>query len=152
MPQRLTEALLVVIAGKRQDGAAVAQEAFEDRLQMADGVAQAIGAGQFAEQVAGDKEHIHFLGRAVIGDPLDGTAQVVGAVDATQTVAQVPVGGMQNAHARCPLPVRRAAPVATVSDIVAERAPISQTQLRDSRQFPASSGSSSCPRPPLFTR
>src|SRR5262249_10805214 len=68
-------------------------------LQVADGLAQGLGAGQLAEQVAGDEQDVDLLGGAVAGDALDGPAQVVGAVDPAEAVGQVPVGGVQDAHA-----------------------------------------------------
>ena len=38
----------------------------------------------------------------MIGDALDGAAQVVGTVDAAEAVAQVPVGGVEDAHGSSP--------------------------------------------------
>ena len=100
MPEfdRIAWLALGSFAGQGQDGAAAAQEVVEDPLQVRDGVAQPVGTGQLAEQVAGDQEHVHLLGLAAAGDALDGAAQVVGAVDPAQAVAQVPVGGVQEFH------------------------------------------------------
>jgi hypothetical protein len=98
VPKRLAEALVVVIARQRQDGAAAGQEWAEHFLQMANCVAQPVGAGQLAKQVAGHEQHVGQLLLAVRADPLDRAAQVVGAVDPAQAVAQVPVGGVQDFH------------------------------------------------------
>ena len=57
------------------------------------------GRGQFAKEVAGHQQHIDFFGRAISGHALDGAAKVVGAILTAETVAEVPVGGVQDAHA-----------------------------------------------------
>ena len=102
MAQRLAEVLLVVIAGQRQDGAAVAQEGSKTSCKWRIDSRRRVGPGQFAEQVAGDEQHIDLFRSAVVGDALDGLAQIVGAVDAAEAVAEVPVGGVQDAHAIAP--------------------------------------------------
>ena len=98
----LAEGLLVVIAGQGEDGAAIGEKWLEHALQMADGVAEAFVTGQFAEDVAGDEEDVNFFGATIVGDPLDAAAEVLGAVDAAQAVAEMPVGGVQDAHERRP--------------------------------------------------
>src|SRR5262249_9329772 len=94
------EVLAVVVAGGGEDGPAGGGGGVEGALQVADGVAQGLRAGQLAEQVAGDEQDVHGLGLAVVGDALDGPAQVVGAVDAAEAVGEVPVSGVQDPHAR----------------------------------------------------
>src|SRR5262249_22084638 len=96
--QRLAEVLLVVIAGQGEDGAAALEEVGERLLQVADGVAQGLGAGQLAEQVAGHQQQVDRLGSAVAGDALDGAAQILRAVDPPEAVGQVPVSGVQDTH------------------------------------------------------
>src|SRR5262249_33827748 len=92
------EVLVVVVAGDGDDGAALEQEGLKDLLEVFDGVAQAVGTAQFAEQVAGDKQDVGLFLFGVEGDALDGPAQVGGAVDAAEAVAQVPVGGVEDFH------------------------------------------------------
>ena len=74
----------------------------EHFLPVADEVSREIvGACQFAEQVAGDEQHIDGLLLAMHGDsPLDraGEGRVHGAVDAAEAVAEVPVGGVEDLH------------------------------------------------------
>jgi hypothetical protein len=98
VPQRLAEVLAIVVAGQGEDGAAVAEERAKCLLQMADGVAEGVGPGQLAEQVAGHEEDIDVLGAAVLGDPLDGAAQIVGAIDSPEAIGEVPVSGVQDPH------------------------------------------------------
>src|SRR5262249_27495771 len=96
--QRLAEVLVVVVAGQGDDATAPKQKGEKDLVQMLDRFAQPLGPAQLAEQVAGDEEHVHLFLLAEPGDVFDGPAQVGGAVDATQTVAQVPVGGVEDSH------------------------------------------------------
>ncbi len=99
VPQRLAEVFLVVIAGQRQDRPALAQERLERLLQMADRLAQTHPApANSLNKIAGDEQDIDFFRQAIIGHALDGLAQIVRAIDATEAVGQVPVGGVQNAH------------------------------------------------------
>src|SRR5262249_2612545 len=96
--ERLAEVLIVVVAGDGQDGTASEQERLEDFLNVLDGAAQAIRTTQFAEKVTGDKQDVHRMILAVNGDALDVAADVEGAVNAAETVAQMPVGSVQNSH------------------------------------------------------
>ena len=98
MAKCLAEVFFVVITGEGQDGAAVAEETGEDFLQMAHGVAQRLSAGQFAEQIARDEEDVDALLPAILAHALDGLAQVVGSIDSTESVGEVPVSGVQNTH------------------------------------------------------
>ncbi len=68
----------------------------ESLLQMADRLAQSVRSSQFAEQVAGDEQDIDFFRAAVVGHALDGLAEIVGAIDAAESVGQVPIGGVQD--------------------------------------------------------
>ena len=77
---------------------AALEEAAEHVLPVADGLAEAVRPRQLAEQVARDEQDIDPLALAVRGDALDRGAQVRGPVDATQPVAQVPVGRVENLH------------------------------------------------------
>src|SRR5262245_40996258 len=92
------EVLVVVVAGERQDGPAAGQEVVEDRPPVLDRLAQPVRPGQLAEQVPGDEEDIDLFLAAVPTDALDSPAQVLGAVDSPEAVAEVPVGGMEDAH------------------------------------------------------
>jgi hypothetical protein len=96
--ERLAEVLVVVVTGEGQHGAAGGQEGAKGFLEVADGIAEAVGPGEFREEVAGDEEDIDRLGAAVVGDALDGRPQVVGAIDASESVGQMPVGGVQHSH------------------------------------------------------
>jgi hypothetical protein len=102
--ERLTEVLVVVVAGEGEDGAAGFEELAEHLLPVADGLAEAVRPGQLAEQVAGDEQHVGPLVLAVLGNALDGPAQVVGAVDPAEAVAEVPVRGVEDFHYPCIVP------------------------------------------------
>src|SRR4029079_6951643 len=90
--------LVVVVAGEGEDGPAAGQEVAEDGLPVLDGLAKSVRPGHLAEQVTGDEQDVHILLAAVRPDALDGGAEVEGAVDATEAVAEVPVGGVEEAH------------------------------------------------------
>jgi hypothetical protein len=94
MAERLAEILVVVVARQGHDGSALLQERQEDLLEMFNGFAQAIWPTQLAEQVASDEEDIDLLYLAILSDAFNGSPQVGGAVDAAQTISQVPVGGV----------------------------------------------------------
>jgi hypothetical protein len=81
MAQRLAESLVVVVAGDRHDRTPAHQEGSERIAQVFDGIPQAIGAGGFAEHIAGDDQHIDRLRPAIRGDSLDGATKIVGAID-----------------------------------------------------------------------
>ena len=81
--ERLAKGLVVVVARDRQDRAAAAKEGFEGGLQMGDRLAQTIGTAQLAEEIACDQQHLYLFALAVACDALDGTAQIVGAIDAS---------------------------------------------------------------------
>ena len=87
-----------MIAGEGENRAALGEEIAERRLPMLDRFPQRIGSGQFAEQVAGDEQNVDFLALAMKGHPLDGSTEIVRAVDAAEPVAQVPIGGVEDAH------------------------------------------------------
>jgi hypothetical protein len=65
---------------------------------VADRLAKAVRPREFAEQVARDEQDVDALALAVVGDALDGAAQVVGAVDPAEPVAEVPVAGVEYSH------------------------------------------------------
>ncbi len=91
---------------------AVAQEAGERLLHMADGVAQSLRAAPSSlNKSPATNRTSTFSGGAIAGHPLDGSAaKVIGAILTAETVAEVPVGGVQDAHA-----VDSSAPAAPVS-------------------------------------
>src|SRR3954467_13995217 len=61
-------------------------------------LAEPVRPGHFAEQVAGDEQHVGVFRAAVGADALDGGAEVEGAVDPPEAVAEVPVGRVEDAH------------------------------------------------------
>src|SRR5262245_53785677 len=65
---------------------------------MGDGLAQSVGAGQVAEDIAGNYEHIDGFGAAVVGNALDAAAQVGSAIYAPEAVAKVPIRGVKDFH------------------------------------------------------
>jgi hypothetical protein len=99
MAQCLAKILVVVIAGEREDRSAVAQKGEERLLYVANGFAQTVGASQFAEQVAGNEHHVHLVLSASGTDTFDGPAQVVGPVNASEPIAEMPVRRVQDFHA-----------------------------------------------------
>ena len=98
MSEGAAKVLVVVIAGEGKDGPAAGQKVAEDGLPVLDGLAQPIGPGQLAEQVARDQQNVDLLLPAVVADALDGLAEVESAVDPPEAVAEMPVGGVEEAH------------------------------------------------------
>ena len=108
MTERLAEILVVVIPGHREDRAPVSQKLFKRRLQVSHRLTQAVGPRHLAEDVPGDEQHVHPLLPAIIGNVLDPSAQIVRAVDPAQTIAEMPVCGVQKFHCRVLCRVRAA--------------------------------------------
>src|SRR5947209_6892059 len=98
MPKCLAEILIVVVPGYGEDRAAAAQKLLERVLHVANGFAEPVRAGELTENVAGHEQDVDFFLAAIAGHPLDGPPQIVGAVDAAEAVAEVPVRGVQQLH------------------------------------------------------
>ena len=96
--ERFAEILVIVIAGQSEDRAAGFEELAEDFLPVDDCLSQPVGTGQFAEEIAGDEQNLNPLLLADFRNPLDRCAEVGGAVDSADSVAEVPVGGMEDSH------------------------------------------------------
>ncbi len=84
---------------------------------MANRIAKPIGSGQFAEQIAGHEQHIDVFAVAIAGDALDAAAQIVRAINAPEAIAQMPVGGVQDAHMKLIFSHRRAGSPPQLSSI-----------------------------------
>ncbi len=65
---------------------------------MRDRIPQTVGTAAVAEQVARDQKYIHLMLLAKPRDGLDGPSEVIAAIDPPEAVAQVPVGGVQDAQ------------------------------------------------------
>ncbi len=87
-----------MIAGQGKDGAAAQQERLKGALQVLDRVTQVVGSAQLAEQVARDEQHLNGVLGAQMRDALDGALQIGGSVLSAQTVAQMPVGSVEDFH------------------------------------------------------
>jgi hypothetical protein len=99
MDESLAETFVIVVAGEREDCPTFFEELSEDLLPVPNRFAKAIRARKLAEEITGHEQHIDLLLLAMRRHSLDCFAEIVGAVDSTETVAEVPVGGMENPHA-----------------------------------------------------
>jgi hypothetical protein len=99
MDERLAEAFIIVVPSEREDSPTILEELAEDFLPVADRLAQAIRAREFAEKVACHEQHIDLFLLAMRSHTLDSFAEIVGAVNAAEMIAEMPIGGMENPHA-----------------------------------------------------
>jgi hypothetical protein len=98
MNECLTEILVIMVSGEGENGSATLQERPKHILPVTDRFPETIGASEFAEQIARDEQNINTFSLAVAGDTFHGKTKVGRSIDATKSVAKVPVGCVENFH------------------------------------------------------
>ena len=107
--QRREEDLVVVVAADGDDVPPPSKEGREELLDVADGRPHLLGAAALAEEVAGREHHVDLVLVEVAGDLLEGPADVTRAVHPPERLVHVPVGGVEDLHAKSISGVRRQA-------------------------------------------
>jgi hypothetical protein len=101
LAQERARRLAIVVAGDGEDRAAALEEGVERLPQMVQRIAHALLVDRLvAKQIAGDQENIDALFSAELRDALDSAAQVRCAIDAAQTIFEMPVRRVKDSHSR----------------------------------------------------